>query len=308
MGVLSSRLVATTVPLHRLARPRRNAGASARLLLEGRDPGVPPTSGATRGSLRSCGWAPFSDVVLYRRICSWLSTAPADEQGMAHHVHESPGVMTFPLDPGAADGDHRHRVVVIPSDHGTTGRAVLAPVVPIHGSGTAAPVRADSASSPRVAVFVCRAVMVAWFHVHVHRRAARRFRQPRDADPCAPAQRLLMADAIYDARSCGPLLPLSPLSRFLAVSSHVLLIEGSSPLLGRGPRGHLERSGLPSPPDRPITVNYALTMLARRGRHRGVLLSARAMTAIPLVSIVTFLPAGPRRARPAAGAAASLPA
>src|SRR5438093_1332638 len=87
-------------------------------------------------------------------------SGPRMTREAAHHVHESPGVMTFPLwilalltvITGVAFG--------IPSEHGTRFERFLAPVFPIHESGHSGVVALMLLVS---AVFVFVAgVMVAW--------------------------------------------------------------------------------------------------------------------------------------------------
>ena len=180
-------------------------------------------------------------------------SGPRMSREAAHHVHESPGVMTFPLwilalltvITGIAFG--------IPSDHGTRFERFLAPVFPIHESGHSGAVALMLLLSA-VAVFVA-GVMVAWFMY-----MATAVRPDTIGRPRTPIHALLLnayyVDAIYDRAIVRPLLALS---RFLAGVFDVRLIDGLVNLLGRAVVA--SASGLRRL-QTGYTVNYALTMLA----------------------------------------------
>jgi NADH-quinone oxidoreductase subunit L len=180
-------------------------------------------------------------------------SGPRMSREAAHHVHESPGVMTFPLwilalltvITGIAFG--------IPSDHGTRFERFLAPVFPIHESGHSGVVALMLLVSA-VAVFVA-GVMVAWFMY-----MATAVRPDTIGRPRTPIHALLLnayyVDALYDRAIVRPLLALS---RFLAGVFDVRLIDGLVNLVGRAVVA--SASGLRRL-QTGYTVNYALTMLA----------------------------------------------
>jgi NADH-quinone oxidoreductase subunit L len=171
----------------------------------------------------------------------------------AHHVHESPGVMTFPLwilalltvVTGIAFG--------IPSDHGTRFERFLAPVFPVHESGHSGAIALMLLVSA-ITAFVA-GVVVAWFMYMAAGVRAGEIGQPR-----TPIHALLLnayyVDALYDRAIVRPLLALS---RALATAFDVRLVDGLVNAVGRavvvGAAG-LRRI------QTGYTVNYALTMLA----------------------------------------------
>jgi len=180
-------------------------------------------------------------------------SGPRMTREAAHHVHESPGVMTFPLwilalltvITGVAFG--------IPSDHGTRFERFLARVFPIHESGTSGAVALMLLVSA-VAVFVA-GVVVAWY---MYMAAA--VRPDVIGQPRTPIHALLLnayyVDALYDRAIVRPLLALS---RLLASVFDVRLVDGLVNAVARavvaGAAG-LRRI------QTGYTVNYALTMLA----------------------------------------------
>src|SRR5262252_4469893 len=180
-------------------------------------------------------------------------SGPRMTREAAHHVHESPDVMTFPLwilalltvITGVAFG--------IPSDHGTRFERFLAPVFPVHESGTSGAVALMLLVSA-VAVFVA-GVVVAWY---MYMAAA--VRPDVIGQPRTPIHALLLnayyVDALYDRAIVRPLLALS---RLLASVFDVRLVDGLVNAVARavvaGAAG-LRRI------QTGYTVNYALTMLA----------------------------------------------
>ena len=180
-------------------------------------------------------------------------SGPRMTREAAHHVHESPGVMTFPLwilalltvITGVAFG--------IPSEHGTRFERFLAPVFPIHESGHSGVVALMLLVS---AVFVFVAgVMVAWSMYMASAVRPDTIGRPRTA-----VHALLLnayyVDALYDRAIVRPLLALS---RFLAGVFDVRLVDGLVNALGRAvvtSAARLRRL------QTGYTVNYALTMLA----------------------------------------------
>jgi len=180
-------------------------------------------------------------------------SGPRMTREAAHHVHESPGVMTLPLAVLAVLTVITGVAFGIPSEHGTRFARFLAPVFPVHEGGhggfaallvlvmavlvfaagvalawavyMAAPIRADAIGRPKTAV---HALLLNAYYV----------------------------DALYDRVIVRPLLALS---EFLARVFDLRLIDGLVNALGRsvvawaaGIR-HLQTG---------YTVNYALTMLA----------------------------------------------
>jgi NADH-quinone oxidoreductase subunit L len=180
-------------------------------------------------------------------------SGPRMSKEAAHHVHESPGVMTFPLwilailtvITGVAFG--------IPSEHGTRFERFLAPVFPVHESGTSGAVALLLLVSA-VAVFVA-GVVLAWFMY-----MATTVRTDVIGQPRTPIHALLLnayyVDALYDRAIVRPLLALF---RFLAGVVDAGVIDGLVNAVGRAVVAGA--SGLRRL-QTGYTVNYALTMLA----------------------------------------------
>jgi NADH-quinone oxidoreductase subunit L len=180
-------------------------------------------------------------------------SGPRMSKEAAHHVHESPSVMTMPLVilavltvvVGVAFG--------IPSEHGTRFARFLAPVFPVHEAGHGGFV-ALMLLVLAVAAFAA-GVAAAWLRYMASPVRAQQIGQPRTA-----LRALLLnayyVDALYDRLIVRPLLALS---EFLARVFDVRLIDGLVNALGRavvaGAAGiRRVQTG--------YTVNYALTMLA----------------------------------------------
>jgi len=180
-------------------------------------------------------------------------SGPRMTKEAAHHVHESPGVMTLPLwiltlltvITGIAFG--------IPSEHGTRFERFLAPVFPVHESGYSGVVALLLLLSA-VTVFVA-GVVVAWSMYMATGVRAGEIGRPRN-----PIHALLLnayyVDALYDRAIVRPLLALF---RFLAGVFDLSLIDGLVNAVGRtvvACAAGLRRI------QTGYTVNYALTMLA----------------------------------------------
>ena len=180
-------------------------------------------------------------------------SGPRMTKEAAHHVHESPGMMTLPLTilalltvvTGVAFG--------IPSAHGTRFERFLAPVFPVHEGGHGGVVALLLLVSA-VAVFAA-GVAVAWFMYMASPVRADAIGRPRTA-----VHALLLnayyVDALYDRAIVRPLLALA---EFLARVFDLRLIDGLVNALGRAvvacaARLRRLQTG--------YTVNYALTMLA----------------------------------------------
>src|SRR5215468_5074681 len=180
-------------------------------------------------------------------------SGPRMTREAAHHVHESPGVMTFPLwilalltvITGVAFG--------IPSEHGTRFERFLSPVFAVHESGTSGAVALMLLVSA-VAVFVA-GVVVAWY---MYMAAA--VRPDEIGQPSTPVHALLLnayyVDALYDRAIVRPLLALS---RFLAGVFDVRLVDGLVNAVGRAV---VASAAVLRRLQTGYSVNYALTMLA----------------------------------------------
>jgi NADH-quinone oxidoreductase subunit L len=171
---------------------------------------------------------------------------------VAHHVHESPRVMTWPLIVLAILTGVAGWAVGVPSDHGTRFARFLAPVLPAHESGPGG-VAAYMLLILSVVV-VAAGVMLAWFlYLSTPLRPAA-IGQPR-----TPVHRLLLnayyVDWLYDRAIVRPLYGLSEI---LAGVIDLGIIDGLVNALGRAVLGWAAafrrlQTG--------YVVNYALTML-----------------------------------------------
>ena len=253
MGGLSSRMVATTI-----TTTIGGLGLA----------GLPGLSGFfSKDEILSAEWASghrmmwallllgafFTAFYTARMLFMAFYSGPRMTKEAAHHVHESPGVMTIPLwilalftvITGVAFG--------IPSEQGTRFERFLAPVFPVHESGLSGAVALMLLLSA-VAVFVA-GVLVAWFMYMAAGVRADVIGQPR-----TPIHALLLnayyVDALYDRAIVRPLLALS---RFLAGVFDARLIDGLVNAVGRAVAA--SANGLRRL-QTGYTVNYALTMLA----------------------------------------------
>ncbi len=180
-------------------------------------------------------------------------SGPRMSKDAAHHVHESPPVMTLPLWALALLTALAGLAVGIPADHGTRFARFLAPVFPLH----------EEAHSGFVAymllilsvVVVAAGITLAWFmymSTPVRPEAIGRPRTPLHAF-------LLNAwyvDRLYDAAIVRPLFALS---EFLARVFDLGVIDGVVNGLGRAVAGW---AGALRQAQTGYVVNYALTMLA----------------------------------------------
>ena len=179
--------------------------------------------------------------------------APRMSKEAAHHVHESPAVMTLPLTVLAALTLVTGLAVGIPSEHGTRFARFLAPVFPVHGgdhSGFVAYMLLILS-----VVVVAAGITLAWF---VYMSAP--VRAGAVGRPRTPLHALLLnayyVDRIYDAAVVRPLLALSG---FLARAFDLGVIDGLVNGVGRAVVAWAAgmrrlQTG--------FIVNYALTMLA----------------------------------------------
>lgn len=179
--------------------------------------------------------------------------APRMSKEAAHHVHESPAVMTLPLTVLAALTLVTGLAVGIPSEHGTRFARFLAPVFPVHAgdhSGFVAYMLLILS-----VVVVAAGITLAWF---VYMSAP--VRAGAVGRPRTPLHALLLnayyVDRIYDAAVVRPLLALSG---FLARAFDLGAIDGLVNGLGRAVvAGAAALRRLQTG----YVVNYALTMLA----------------------------------------------
>ncbi len=180
-------------------------------------------------------------------------SGPRMTKEAAHHVHESPGVMTLPLIVLALLTVVTGVAVGIPSEHGTRFARFLAPVFPLHEGGHGG-VAALLILILAVLVFAA-GFALAWFMY-----MAAPVRPAEIGRPKTAVHALLLnayyVDALYDRVIVRPLLALS---EFLARVFDLRVIDGLVNALGRtvvawaaGMR-RLQTG---------YTVNYALTMLA----------------------------------------------
>jgi NADH-quinone oxidoreductase subunit L len=200
----------------------------------------------------------------FRLIFLAFFTGPRMSKSVAHHVHESPAVMTIPLVLLAVLTVVTGLAVGIPSEHGTRFARFLAGVFPVHEeshSGFAAYMLLLLNI-----VVVAAAITLAWVMYMASPVRAEAIGQPRTA----PRRLLLNAyyiDWLYDR---AIVRPLHALSVFLARVIDLGIIDGIVNGLGRGVLGWAAafrrlQTG--------YVVNYALTMLAGAVLIVGFLLS-----------------------------------
>jgi NADH-quinone oxidoreductase subunit L len=179
-------------------------------------------------------------------------SGPRMTREAAHHVHESPGVMTLPMAVLAVLTVVAGVAVGIPSEHGTRFERFLAPVFPVH-EGSHGGFAALMVLVLAVLVFAA-GIGLAWFMY-----MASPIRPAEIGRPKTAVHALLLnayyVDALYDRVIVRPLLALS---EFLARAFDLRLIDGLVNALGRSVVAGAARirrfqTG--------YTVNYALTML-----------------------------------------------
>src|SRR5712691_2678209 len=178
---------------------------------------------------------------------------PRMSREVAHHVHESPRVMTWPLILLAVLTVIAGWAVGVPSDEGTRFARFLAPVLPAAHAGGSGGIGVYLLLILSVIV-VAAGVALAWFMYLGQPLRVATIGQPR-----TPVHRLLLnaywIDRLYDRAIVAPLYHLF---QFLARAFDLGLIDGLVNGLGRavlaGAAG-LRRL------QTGYTVNYALTML-----------------------------------------------
>jgi NADH-quinone oxidoreductase subunit L len=266
MGGLAPRMVATTITM--------TIGAAGLA-------GVPPLAGffskdeilaaAFHGHRRAL-WALLllgaflTAFYTFRMLFLAFAGGPRMAREVAHHVHESPRVMTWPLVALSALTLATGLALGIPSEHGTRFARFLAPVFPLpaaaHGGFTA------FVLAILAVIVVAAGIVLAWFMYVSTPARAEAIGRPRTALHAF----LLGAwyvDGLYER---AVVRPFAALSTFLARLFDPLVVDGLVNGVGRavvaGAAG-LRRlqSG--------YVVNYALTMLAGAVLVVAVLLARR---------------------------------
>jgi NADH-quinone oxidoreductase subunit L len=194
----------------------------------------------------------FTSFYTARMLFLAFYSGPRMSKEAAHHVHESPGVMTLPLTVLALLTVVTGVLFGIPSEHGTRFARFLSPVFPVHEGGHSGIV-ALVLLVMAVAVFVA-GVALAWA-----RYMASPVRVDEIGRPTTAFHRWLLdayyVDALYDRLIVRPLLALS---EFLARVFDLQLIDGLVNALGRAVvAGATSLRRIQTG----FTVNYALTML-----------------------------------------------
>jgi NADH-quinone oxidoreductase subunit L len=178
--------------------------------------------------------------------------APRMSKEVAHHVHESPAVMTVPLIVLAVLTIVAGWALGVPSDEGTLLQRTLAPVLPLHGAehGGVAGIMLLVLS----VVVALAGILLAWFMYGAAPVRAETVGQPRTV-----VHRLLLnawyVDWLYDRVIVRPLFALS---EFLAGVVDTRGVDGVVNGIGRlvtAWAAALRRL------QTGYVVNYALTML-----------------------------------------------
>ncbi|MBI4635986.1 MAG: NADH-quinone oxidoreductase subunit L [Candidatus Rokubacteria bacterium] len=189
---------------------------------------------------------------------------PRMSKEVAHHVHESPAVMTLPLAMLALGTLVAGWALGVPSEHGTRFARFLAPVFPLDeaGHGGIATYMLQILS----AVVAIAGIILAWLVYMSTPVRADAIGRPRNA-----LHALLLnayyVDRLYDRVLVRPLLALSV---FLARRVDLGVIDGLVNLAGRAVVAWA--SGLRRV-QTGYVVNYALTMLAGAVAIVGILLA-----------------------------------
>jgi NADH-quinone oxidoreductase subunit L len=189
----------------------------------------------------------------FRLIFLAFFGTPRMSKDVAHHVHESPPVMTWPLIVLAALTLVTGAAVGIPAEHGTPFARFLTPVLPPHAGehGGVAGIMLLVLS----VLVVAAGIALAWFMY-----IARPVRAEAIGRPKTAAHRLLLnawyVDWLYDRAVVRPLYALSV---FLAGAFDLGVVDGIVNGLGRAVAWWAAalrqlQTG--------YVVNYALTMLA----------------------------------------------
>jgi NADH-quinone oxidoreductase subunit L len=187
----------------------------------------------------------------FRLIFLAFFGGPRMTKEAAHHVHESPRVMTLPLIVLASLTVVSGWAVGVPSEHGTRFERFLAPVFPVHDAahGGVAGVVLLVLS----VLVVLAAITLAWFMYMAAPVKADTLGRPRTA-----VHALLLnawyVDWLYDRLLVKPLFALSA----LLARADLSVVDGIVNGIGRGVvawAGALRRA------QTGYVVNYALTML-----------------------------------------------
>src|SRR5467141_4165457 len=189
----------------------------------------------------------------FRLVFLAFFTGPRMSKDVAHHAHESPRVMTWPLIVLAALTLVAGAAVGIPFEHGTPFARFLSPVLPLHeGEHSGA---AGIMLLVLSMIVVAAGILLAWFMYMTGPVKAEAIGQPKTV-----VRRLLLnawyVDWLYDRAIVRPLYALSAL---LANAFDLGVIDGAVNGLGRAVAwwsASLRRL------QTGYVVNYALTMLA----------------------------------------------
>jgi len=189
----------------------------------------------------------------FRLVFLAFFTGPRMSKDVAHHAHESPRVMTWPLIVLAALTLVAGAAVGIPFEHGTPFARFLSPVLPLHeGEHSGA---AGIMLLVLSMIVVAAGILLAWFMYMTGPVKAEAIGRPKTA-----VRRLLLnawyVDWLYDRAIVRPLYALSV---FLANAFDLGVIDGVVNGLGRAVAwwsASLRRL------QTGYVVNYALTMLA----------------------------------------------
>ena len=189
----------------------------------------------------------------FRLIFLAFFGAPRMSKDVAHHVHESPRVMTWPLIVLAVLTVIAGAAVGIPSEHGTPFARFLTPVLPAH--------EGEHSGAAGIMLLVLSVLVVgagialAWFMY-----VARPVRAEALGRPTTAIHRALLnawyVDRLYDRAIVQPLYSASV---FLARVFDLGVVDGVVNGLGRGVAWWA--AGLRRV-QTGYVVNYALTMLA----------------------------------------------
>jgi NADH-quinone oxidoreductase subunit L len=189
----------------------------------------------------------------FRLLFLAFLSGPRMSKELAHHAHESPGVMTLPLVTLAALTVVAGWAVGVPSEHGTRFARFLAPVLPAHEV-------AHGGISAYLVLILSVLVVAAGIVLAWSRYVTRPVRPDTIGQPRTVVHRLLLnayyVDALYDR---AVVRPLYALSCFAARAVDQGLIDGLVNLTGRAVLGWAAgfrrlQTG--------YVANYALTMLA----------------------------------------------
>jgi NADH-quinone oxidoreductase subunit L len=178
--------------------------------------------------------------------------APRMAKEVAHHVHEPPRVMTWPLIALALLTAGAGMAVGIPSEEGSPFHRFLGPVFGVH-PGHHGGVLALALVVLAVMVSLAGLVLAAVMYWSSTGRVARAAGRPH------PIRALLLnayyVDALYDRLFVRPFFALS---EFLARTFDVAIVDGLVNLVGRAT---VAGAGLLRRVQTGYTVTYALTML-----------------------------------------------